>query len=179
MRGNDEREDGLFNRARPESWIPSSQPLRLIRGVADEALNSLRRPVWRALRRGRTRLCCTEAKQRDVDTKPRTRACYLIGTVILRSSERQHPVQGSGGEGDLGRLGPVGARSKGIADYTFVSPDRRSDLGPQILAAGFLPDMRPGSAIIRRWRSRCVGAVSTEALATAPARGGTMTAASG
>jgi len=32
--------------------------------------------------------------------------------------------------------------------------------------------MRPRSAIIRRWRSRWVGAVSVEALATAPARGG-------
>jgi hypothetical protein len=44
----------------------------------------------------------------------------------------------------------------------------------------FDPDLRrPRSAIIRRWRSRCVGAVSAEELATAPARGGMMTAASG
>jgi hypothetical protein len=61
-------------------------------------------------------------------------------TAARRASERQHPVQGSGSDSNLGRLGPVGVRSKGIADYTFVSPDRRLDLGPQIVAAGFLSD---------------------------------------
>ena len=64
---------------------------------------------------------------------------YLSDTDIVRASKRQHPVQGSGSDGNLGRLGSVGARSKGIADDTFVSPDRRLDLGPQIVAAGFLP----------------------------------------
>jgi hypothetical protein len=67
-------------------------------------------------------------------------ACYLSDTDILRASERQHPVQGSGSDSNIGRLGPGGARSKGIVDYTFVSPDRRLNLGPQIVAAGFLPD---------------------------------------
>jgi AraC-like DNA-binding protein len=66
--------------------------------------------------------------------------CYLIDTDIVRASKHQHPVQGSGGKANLGRLGSVGARSKGIADHTFVSPDRRLDLGPLIVAAGFLPD---------------------------------------
>jgi len=105
--------------------------------------------------------------------------CYLSDTDIFRALEREHPVQGLGSEGNLGCLGPVGARSKGVADHPFVSPDRRLDLGPQIVAAGFCQAMRPRSAIIRRWRSRCVGAVSAEALATAPAREGMMTAASG
>src|SRR6204780_5876628 len=41
MRGNDVRRDGLFSYVRPESRIPSNHPLRLIRGVADEALASL------------------------------------------------------------------------------------------------------------------------------------------
>jgi hypothetical protein len=66
--------------------------------------------------------------------------CYLSDTDIVRASKRQHPVQGSGSKANLGRLGSVGARSKGIADHTFVSPDRRLDLGPLIVAAGFLPD---------------------------------------
>src|SRR3954462_12165597 len=41
MRGFDQRRDGLFSYVRPESRIPSNHPLRLIRGVADEALKAL------------------------------------------------------------------------------------------------------------------------------------------
>src|SRR6185437_11159052 len=41
MRGNDIRRDGLFSYVRPESRIPSNHPLRLIRGVADDALRAL------------------------------------------------------------------------------------------------------------------------------------------
>jgi transposase len=41
MRGKDVRRDGLFSYVRPESRIPSNHPLRLIRGVADEALKAL------------------------------------------------------------------------------------------------------------------------------------------
>src|SRR6201990_1876917 len=41
MRGNDVRRSVLFSYVRPESRIPKSHPLRLIRGVADEALRSL------------------------------------------------------------------------------------------------------------------------------------------
>ena len=61
--------------------------------------------------------------------------CYLIDTDIPRASEPQHPVQGSSGEGDLGRLGLVCARAKDIADHALVAADRRLDLGPQIVAA--------------------------------------------
>jgi transposase len=39
--GWDNRRDGLFSYVRPESWIPTNHPLRLIRGVADEALTTL------------------------------------------------------------------------------------------------------------------------------------------
>ena len=41
MRGWDNRRDGLFSYVRPESRIPGTHPLRLIRGVADEALTIL------------------------------------------------------------------------------------------------------------------------------------------
>ena len=41
MRGKDERRDGPFSYVRPESRIPSNHPLRLIRGVADEASKAL------------------------------------------------------------------------------------------------------------------------------------------
>ena len=41
MRGFDQRRDGLFSYVRPESRIPQSHPLRLIRALADEALRSL------------------------------------------------------------------------------------------------------------------------------------------
>ncbi|MEA2727654.1 MAG: hypothetical protein QOF70_2129 [Acetobacteraceae bacterium] len=65
--------------------------------------------------------------------------CYLSDTDIIRASEPQHAVQGSGGEGDLSRLGLVCARAKGIADQALVAADRRLDLGPQIAAARLLP----------------------------------------
>jgi hypothetical protein len=65
--------------------------------------------------------------------------CYLSDTDIVRASEPQHSVQGRGSDSNLGRLGLVGARSKRIADHAFVSADRCPDLGPQIVAAGFLP----------------------------------------
>jgi hypothetical protein len=65
--------------------------------------------------------------------------CYLRDTDIVRASERQHPVQRSDSDGNLGRFGLVGARSKRIADHALVSADRRLDLGPQIVAAGSLP----------------------------------------
>jgi hypothetical protein len=64
---------------------------------------------------------------------------YLTDTDIVRAPKPQHSVQGSRGEGDLGRLSLVGARSKGIANHALVATDRRLDLGPQIVAAGFLP----------------------------------------
>jgi hypothetical protein len=41
MRGNDLRRGGLFSYVRPESRIPANHRLRLIRGVADEALKAL------------------------------------------------------------------------------------------------------------------------------------------
>jgi transposase len=41
MRGSDIRRDGLFSYVRPDSRIPVGHPLRLIRGVADEALRAL------------------------------------------------------------------------------------------------------------------------------------------
>jgi hypothetical protein len=64
---------------------------------------------------------------------------YLSNTDAVRASEPQHSVQGSPGKGDLGRLGLIGARPKGIADHALVAADRRLHLGPQIVAAGFLP----------------------------------------
>ena len=64
---------------------------------------------------------------------------YLSDTDIVRASERQHPIQGRSSDGNLGRLGLVGARSKRIADYALVSADRCLDLGSKIVPAGFLP----------------------------------------
>src|SRR5271165_1690722 len=77
--------------------------------------------------------------QRGADAIPPTPICYLSDTDIVRASERQHSVQRSGSDGNLGHLGLAGARSKRIADYALVSADRCLDLGPQIVAAGFLP----------------------------------------
>ena len=41
MRGVDRRRDGLFSYVRPESRIPKDHPLRVIRGIANEALAAL------------------------------------------------------------------------------------------------------------------------------------------
>ena len=41
MRGFDQRRDGLFSYVRPESRIPKTHPLRVIRTLADQALKSL------------------------------------------------------------------------------------------------------------------------------------------
>ena len=41
MRGFDQRRDGLFSYVRPESRIPKNHPLRVIRRLADEALDAL------------------------------------------------------------------------------------------------------------------------------------------
>ena len=41
MRGSNVRRDGLFSYVRPDSRIPSNHPLRVIRGVTDEALRVL------------------------------------------------------------------------------------------------------------------------------------------
>jgi transposase len=41
MRGRDERRDGLFSYIRPDDRIPRTHPLRLIRGIADDALKAL------------------------------------------------------------------------------------------------------------------------------------------
>jgi hypothetical protein len=49
--------------------------------------------------------------------------CYLSDTDIVRASERQHSVQRSGSDGNLGRLGLAGARSKRIADHALVPAD--------------------------------------------------------
>src|SRR3954465_696881 len=49
----------------------------------------------------------------------------------------------------------------------------------QLYPEAFCQPMRPRSAIHRRCRSRCVGAVSAMLLGTAFARGGTTTAAAG
>jgi hypothetical protein len=93
--------------------------------------------------------------------------CYLCGTDIVRAFERQHPVQDGGCKGNLVCFGPVSARSVGIANYALVSTDRRLDLGRRLYPLAFCQAIRPRSAIIRRWRSRCVGAVSAEVLAIA------------
>ena len=55
--------------------------------------------------------------------------CYSRDTDIVWAPKPQHSVQGSRGEGDLGRLSLVGRRSKGIANRALVATDRRLDLG--------------------------------------------------
>src|ERR1700676_3252816 len=53
--------------------------------------------------------------------------------------ELQHLVEGSGGDGDLGRFSLISPGSKRITDHAFVSADRRFNFRANIIAAGFLP----------------------------------------
>jgi Nuclease-related domain len=48
------------------------------------------------------RQCCTEAGHGEAWTQYPQSACHLSDTDILRASERQHPVQGSGSDSSLG-----------------------------------------------------------------------------
>ena len=72
------------------------------------------------------------------------------GTPTSRSEQRY-----SRGLKSVGSL-RFGARSKGMADHTFVSPNRHLDLGTQIVAAGFLPGH---AAVVRRSFADCRRAV--------------------
>src|ERR1700722_119341 len=65
--------------------------------------------------------------------------CYLADPDIVGAAEPQHLVQRCSSDGDLDRLGLGCARAEGIADHAFVPADRHLDLGPQIVATGFLP----------------------------------------
>src|SRR4051812_2324708 len=56
--------------------------------------------------------------------------CYLSDTDIARASEPQHSVEGSRGDGDLGRLGLLSARAKGITDHALVAANRSLDFWP-------------------------------------------------
>jgi hypothetical protein len=125
------------------------------------------------------RLCCTDPVLVVGGRKDPNPICYLIDTDIVRASKLQHPVQGSGGDGNLGRLGLVGARSKRIADHALVSADRRLDFDSQIVAAGCLPGHAATLCDGPQVAVALVGAVPAEALVTALARGGTMMAAAG
>jgi hypothetical protein len=62
-------------------------------------------------------------------------------TDIVCASEPKHPVQGNCGDGNRGRLGLVGARSKCIADHTFVPTNRCVEAHDLVGADELLPDM--------------------------------------
>ncbi len=63
MRGYDERSDGLFSYVSCEARVPVSHPLRAIRAIVDEALDTLS-PVFEGMYskigrpRSRRRSCC-------------------------------------------------------------------------------------------------------------------------
>ena len=73
----------------------------------------------------------------DVGTIPPDPACYLIDTDIVRASERQHPIQGRSSDGNLGRLGLVGARSKRIAITRLYRPIDVSTLARRLYPLAF------------------------------------------
>ena len=66
-------------------------------------------------------------------------SCRSHDSDGLRASEFQHSVQVGSSDGDLGHLGFIRARSKGVANYVFVSADLRLDPDPAAIAAGLLP----------------------------------------
>src|SRR5205823_5675964 len=96
-----------------------------------------------------------------------------------RASQLQHTVQDADGDGHFSEMTIVLATAQPIADHLLVAPDGGLDPAACVVADTFCQPIRPFSAILRRWRSRCVGLVSAVSLSTAVARGGTITAASG
>jgi hypothetical protein len=59
-------------------------------------------------------------------------------------------------------------RAQRVADHAFVAADRSLRQCPTIVARGLLPSHAPAFGMIRRCSSRCVGAVSTHAVAQSP-----------
>src|SRR5438270_13162244 len=97
---------------------------------------------------------------------------------VARASQLQHTVQDVDSNCHFGRLTLVGLRAQRMTDDPFPAADIGFHQGTPVVPRGFLPTMRPCSAIACRCRSRGVGAVSAVSLGTAFERGGTMTAAS-
>jgi hypothetical protein len=86
------------------------------------------------------RPCCMEVDPEVLGRNVPNPICYLIirDTDLVGASERQPPsAQRQRWQPRSPRSGRCG--SKPIADHALVSADRRLDLGPQIVAAGFLP----------------------------------------
>jgi transposase len=79
MRGRDVRRDGLFSYVRSESRIPSAHPLRVIRKIADEALDGLN---------GRFASLYSENGRPSIPPEQLLRALLLQAFYTIRS-ERQ------------------------------------------------------------------------------------------
>src|SRR4051812_31711358 len=119
---------------------------------------------------------CTDQRGGRTDPDPRPGSRDADG---LRAAELQHPVQGTSGDGHLGRPARVGARAQRVADHPLVAGHSCLGQRATVVAGGLLPAQAPvlgdGPQVPVAPRRRGLG----RPLGTASRRGGTTTAASG
>jgi hypothetical protein len=165
-------------RCRRSRWLTRSLAIRcfggrdrFIRRICGSVFSRFwrhsRQPIGSAETRLRYRvifgLCCTEAGHEGTSTQ-------LLQPIPLFNRYRhgsgvRAPALGSGwhSEGNLDRLCRCAIEGHRQSPVCIArSTSRRF---PQFVGAGFPPGHAATSVIIRRWRSRCVGAVSAEAVA--------------
>ena len=111
-----------------------------------------------------------------IDPSSRRGSCDADG---LRASELEHAVQSTNGNGHLGGLTTLRARTECIADHPFVARDRRLYLGSGVVAGSLLPADTATLGDQLQMPVALVGSVAAVSLGTALVRGGTTTAASG
>src|SRR3954464_3824301 len=83
---------------------------------------------------------CTDQRDGRTDPHPRPGSRDADG---LRAPELQHPVQGTSGDGDLGRSAAVRARPERVADHPLVAGDRRLGRRATVVPRGLLPAHAP------------------------------------
>src|SRR4051812_16761285 len=79
---------------------------------------------------------CTDQRGGRTDPQPRPGSRDADG---LRAPELQHPVQGTSGDGDLGRPARVGARAQRVTDHPLVAGHGCLGQRATVVAGGFLP----------------------------------------
>jgi hypothetical protein len=100
-------------------------------------------------------LCCTD---QVVNALSPLSLC-LSDADGLWASKREHPVQGTNGDGDLRRTTPVRPRAQTVPNHSFKATDGGLHQSPACTRSASASPCAC-TAMLRRWRSRWVGVVS-------------------